>query len=142
MALGFANHLTGGLVLGSVMTAMLLGHWYLNSPTMRLEPLKRLLTLVAVAVGLRAAVCLPGGALETMRLMSSLGVSLQTWYVFLALRWLAGVLGVLLLTWLAWQTLKIPNTQSATGILYASIVLAFIGELMSQFLSAGARYPV
>jgi len=26
-----------------VLTAMLLGHWYLNTPTMQLAPLKRLL---------------------------------------------------------------------------------------------------
>lgn len=140
--LGLADQLTGGLVLGSVMTAMLLGHWYLNTPTMRLNPLKRLLVFMAIAVVLRAAVCLPGGVLETMRLTSSSGVSLQTWCLFLSLRWLAGVAGVLALSWLTWQTLKIPNTQSATGILYASVVLALIGELMSEFLSAGARYPV
>jgi hypothetical protein len=48
----------------------------------------------------------------------------------------------LVLTWLTWQTLKIPNTQSATGILYAAVVLAFIGELTSQLLSAEARYPL
>jgi len=142
IVLDLADQLTGGLVLGSVTTAMLLGHWYLNSPTMKLDPLKRLLVLMAIAVGLRAAVCLPGGVLETIRLMSSIGVSVQTWCLFLSLRWLAGVAGVLVLGWLAWKTLKIPNTQSATGILYASVVLALIGELTSEFLSAGARYPV
>jgi hypothetical protein len=142
IVLELADQLTGGLVLGSVMTAMLLGHWYLNSPTMKLEPLKRLLVLIVIAVALRAAVCLPGGMLETARLLSSLGAGVKTWGLFLALRWLSGVVGVLGLTWLTWQTLKIPNTQSATGILYASTVLALIGELMSELLSAGARYPV
>ena len=62
--------------------------------------------------------------------------------LFLALRWLSGLAGVLVVAWLTWQTLKIPNTQSATGILYAGVILAFIGELTSQLLSAGARYPV
>jgi hypothetical protein len=38
--------------------------------------------------------------------------------------------------------LKIPNTQSATGILYAAVVLAMIGELTSQLLSAETMYPV
>jgi hypothetical protein len=59
-----------------------------------------------------------------------------------ALRWLAGLVSVLGLAWLTWQTLKIPNTQSATGILYAAVILAFIGELTSQLLSAEARYPI
>ena len=39
-------------------------------------------------------------------------------------------------------TLKIPNTQSATGILYAAVILAFIGELTSQLLTAEARFPL
>jgi hypothetical protein len=46
------------------------------------------------------------------------------------------------LTGLTWQTLKIPNTQSATGILYAAVVLAIIGELMSQLLSTATHYPM
>ena len=64
------------------------------------------------------------------------------WALFLALRWLSGIVGVLGLAWLTWQTLKIPNTQSATGILYAGVILVFIGELTSQLLSAQALYPV
>jgi hypothetical protein len=43
---------------------------------------------------------------------------------------------------MAWFTLKIPNTQSATGILYAAVVATFLGELMSQLLSASSVYPV
>jgi hypothetical protein len=62
--------------------------------------------------------------------------------MFLALRWLAGILGVLIMAAMTWQTLRIPNTQSATGILYAGVILAFIGELVSQLLSAQATYPV
>ena len=60
----------------------------------------------------------------------------------MSLHWLAGIVGVGLLAGLTWQTLKIPNTQSATGILYAAVILAFIGELMSQLLSAATHYPV
>ena len=59
-----------------------------------------------------------------------------------ALRWLSGLVGVLLLAWLAWRTLLIPNTQSATGILYAAVILVFMGELSSQFLSIGTPYQL
>jgi hypothetical protein len=44
--------------------------------------------------------------------------------------------------WMAWETLRIPNTQSATGVLYAGVILAFIGELTAQLLSAGRLFPV
>jgi hypothetical protein len=140
--LQIADRVTSGLLLGMVTTAMLLGHWYLNTPTMKLAPLKRLIVLLVVAAGLRIAVCSVGTWLEVTRHMAAAHLSMQTWAVFVSLRWLAGVIGVLVLTWLTWQTLKIPNTQSATGILYAAVVLVFIGELMSQLLSAEAMYPV
>jgi hypothetical protein len=141
-AMQMADCLTSGLLLGSVTTAMLLGHWYLNTPTMKLQPLRRLIVLMGVAVGLRMAVCLVGLWLEATGHLAGTGLALQSWMLFVALRWLAGLFGVLVLAWLTWQTLRIPNTQSATGILYAGVILAFIGELTSQLLSAETKYPV
>ena len=137
--LSVLDRITSGRLIGFAVTSMLLGHWYLNTPTMKLAPLKRLLFWLAVAVFLRMGVCAIG---VQIRCFGSDANPSDTWYIFLALRWLSGLIGVLVLTILAWQTLKIPNTQSATGILYATTVLAFIGELMSQLLSAGALYPV
>ena len=43
---------------------------------------------------------------------------------------------------MTWKTLAIPNTQSATGILYVGIIAAFLGELTSQLRSAGTVFPV
>ena len=40
----------GGLALGGVMTAMLLGHWYLNTPTASGKPLEFATTLMLVAL--------------------------------------------------------------------------------------------
>jgi len=43
---------------------------------------------------------------------------------------------------MAWQTLKIPNTQSATGILYVGVMTTFLGELTAQLLSQDAAFPL
>jgi hypothetical protein len=137
-----ADRVTSSLLLGLVTTAMLLGHWYLNTPTMKLEPLRKLVLLLGAAVLARAVVSGTGTWLEYAVRSASQNSAMQTWLLFLGLRWLAGIFGVLGLSWLTWQTLKIPNTQSATGILYAAVILAFIGELTSQLLSAEARYPL
>jgi hypothetical protein len=61
---------------------------------------------------------------------------------FIVLRWLAGLIGALLLTNMAWRTLAIPNTQSATGILYVAVIAVFLGELTSLLLSASTVFPV
>jgi len=38
--------------------------------------------------------------------------------------------------------LQIPNTQSATGILYVAVIATFLGELTSLLLSAGLAFPI
>ncbi|HUE72772.1 MAG TPA: hypothetical protein VMP01_17940 [Pirellulaceae bacterium] len=135
------DRVTGGLVLGSITTAMLLGHWYLNTPTMKLDPLRRLIWLIVFALVCRMIVSGSGAWLEGARLAAADSLT-QQWLLFLSLRWLAGLISPLGLAWMTWQTLKIPNTQSATGILYAAVILAFIGELTAQLMTASAAYPV
>jgi hypothetical protein len=126
-----ADLLSSGLLLGAILAAMFLGHWYLNTPGMKLLPLKRLVLLMIVAVAVRSAVC---AFSIVLHLLYGEPLSFITW-VFIAMRWLSGLLGTLSLGILTWQTLKIPNTQSATGILYAGVILTFIGELTSQLVA-------
>lgn len=136
-ALRVAQIVASGLLLGVTMAAMLLGHWYLNSPGMELAPLKRLLGALAVAVLLAALVCGTGLALEASRH----ALSTQDW-LFVCLRWSFGIVGVAALTWMARRTLDVPNTQSATGILYVAVIGVFVGETMSLLLSAGSVFPI
>lgn len=130
---------TGGLVLGATLAAMFLGHWYLNTPTMELRPLRRLLVVLLAAVVVRGMFA----AVSTgLRVFSAEQAMATEFWLFLSLRWLAGIVGVFGMGWMAWETLRIPNTQSATGVLYAGVILAFIGELTAQLLSAGRLFPV
>jgi hypothetical protein len=130
--------LASGQLLGTTIAAMFLGHWYLNTPTMEIGPLQRLLRLMAEAIVVRGAVCGAG-----LAALSFHGTALSTaQWLMIGLRWAAGIIGVAVLAWMAWQTLKIPNTQSATGILYVAVVTVFIGELTSLLLSGGTAFPV
>ena len=129
---------SSGMLLGVTLAAMLLGRWYLNTPTMELLPLKRLVLCMAAAVVVRTFVSGSGLALQV-----AASEPLETaFWIFVIFRWLAGLLGTCILAILTWYTLKIPNTQSATGILYAGVILAFLGELTSQLLSVDALYPL
>jgi hypothetical protein len=134
----FLSDISSGLLLGLITTAMLLGHWYLNSPSMELAPLRRLIAAASGAVALQALLSLLGLAGEynyaaditTQRLL------------FLVLRWSFGIVGVAVLLWMAWQTLKVPNTQSATGILFVAVIASFVGELTGLLLSADSAFPL
>jgi hypothetical protein len=114
---------------------MLLGHWYLNSPGMELAPLRRLIAFAGCAVLLQAAV-----STASLAAMWNAAVTVPLHWVLL--RWSFGIIGVGATLWMAWQTLKIPNTQSATGILYVSVIGAFIGELAASLLSAESAFPL
>ena len=129
---------TGSLLLGSTFAAMLLGHWYLNTPTMKLDPLRRLLMLMVLAIVVRAVISAGGFGVHYSRAEIKDGF---TWAA-VAMRWLAGLLGLGGMTWMTWQTLKIPNTQSATGILYVALVFAFLGELASAILTFDTPIPL
>jgi hypothetical protein len=133
--IGAGELLTSALLLGSMMAAMLLGHSYLIAPTMSIEPLKRLVTWIAVAVvgragfaGLSLIVPDDGGNLNSL--------SGFWWWSMFAARWVIGLVGPAVIAWMVWQTARIRATQSATGILYAGVILTFFGELISQLLNS------
>jgi hypothetical protein len=105
---------------------------------MQLTPLKRLVVLILVAVVLRAMVS--GGGLVAQTALHGAGD--YRFWALISLRWLSGILGTTTLAWMTWQTLKIPNTQSATGILYVGVIFVFLGELTAQLLTPAAGFPL
>ena len=135
--LGLLDVVSSGFVLGFMLSAMLLGHWYLNTPSMELTPLNRLVLFILIATALRVLVCGTGSVL--LILESSISTLGATW---LAFRWLAGLLGPLAIAWFTRLTLRVPNTQSATGLLYAGVIVTFMGELIAAMVSAESQYPV
>ena len=111
---------------------MLMGHSYLIAPGMSLTPLLRLIACIAVAgAGARGGGRLGPGRWTAAHPSVKLGNDLLLW---LPLRWLAGFVLPLVLTWMAWQSARIRSTQSATGILYVVVIFCFLGELTDQLL--------
>ena len=133
-----AVRLLSGLVVGLTVHAMLLGHWYLNAPGMRVDALRQLIDWALVAWGAQLAVAVFGAVVAgglvaghtAGRGVDSAAIAL------VSLRWLAGLVGLPILLWLSRKTLDIPNTQSATGILYVACLAAIVGELTAQLLQA------
>ena len=131
-AFNTASRTASGFLLGATLTAMLLGHYYLTAPAMSITPLKRFVRCMGwglVARGLVAIIGIylahsgiPGLQPRAIDASSSL---------FLLMRWGMGFAGPILATILAWKTVQIRSTQSATGILYAAMALALFGELTS-----------
>jgi hypothetical protein len=125
--------LLSGLVVGLTVHSMLLGHWYLNAPGMSVAALQRAITQTLAAW---AACLLVALATDAPRLAGSWRTADAATLALAALRWLAGLVGLPVLLVMARKTLDIPNTQSATGILYVACLAAILGELTAQLLAA------
>lgn len=124
--------LASAAVLGTAMSAMLMGHSYLIAPGMSLSPLMRLLAALVVALVVRMVVDgIAGWYWSTQYSLSSLRNDTLLW---LPVRWLVGFALPLGLTWMAWQSARIRSTQSATGILYVVVIFCFLGELTALLL--------
>jgi len=129
---GFINQLTSAALLGTSMSAMLMGHSYLVAPAMSIQPLLSLLRALFAAVLLRAIVA--GAGLWSWTDTHSL-VNLESDTVLLLpVRWGLGLVGPLVFGGMAWASARIRSTQSATGILYVVVIFCFLGELTSQVL--------
>lgn len=121
--------------LGGTVTAMLLGHWYLTAPTMSITPLSRLTQILGISLVIRCAVSILAWNMGSPALNGSL---LWTWF---ALRWLAGILAPLVLCGMTLRILRYRNTQAATGVLFAAVILVFIGEMSATLLSQELSRP-
>jgi hypothetical protein len=108
---------------------------------MSLEPLKRFVGCIGWSLGARGVLALLGLALFHSSLaglqFSPLGSSEA---IYLIMRWGMGFAGPVLATVLAWQTVQIRSTQSATGILYIAFALVLFGELASLIGSTGGEF--
>ena len=58
------------------------------------------------------------------------------------LRWLAGILGPLVISIMAVRILRYRNTQAATGVLFAGVILTFIGEMSAALLYSELHVPL
>jgi hypothetical protein len=133
-ALVLAVRLSSALVLGSTLTAMLLGHHYLTAPAMTIAPLFRLVRIMAWALGARTILAALGLLILWMGGPAPTGGG-RGMVLFLAMRWGMGIVGPALATYLAWRTVQIRSTQSATGILYIGMTLVLFGELTAMVLA-------
>jgi hypothetical protein len=122
------------VLLGSTLSAMLLGHYYLTAPAMSMEPLRRFVLCMAIALALRGTLGLASAALGIDH-GSSAGTIDTAMRVS---RWVVGYLGPIVATFLAWRTVQIRSTQSATGILYTAMILVLFGELTALILERGS----
>jgi hypothetical protein len=125
-----AGAFLGGLAMGGVNDAMILGHFYLMIKGLPLEALKRTGVFCVSAVLARAA----GFAVVLDAWPGATDVLFGHEIVWTAWRVCFGFLGPLALIWMTRDALKHRHTQAATGILYVALFFMLMGELAATWL--------
>jgi hypothetical protein len=135
--------IASGLLIGTALGAMLLGHFYLNAPTMPIDALYR-----AIDVGLVATVVRGLTTIAWLTLSNRAHVGLwptsgaAEWLAFAGLRVGMGVVGAGILFLMARRCLFWKNTQAATGILYVGVCFTLTGETIATVLARQTGVPI
>ncbi len=127
----------GAALLGVCLMAMLLGHAYLTAGNeMTQKPMRRLVLILAAILTLRGAASVGCGLLPYVAAGDPVGG--QAWNIAMMLaRYLVGLVGPAVFTWMTHDCVRRAANQSATGILYVTLVLVFLGEGAALALMKG-----
>ncbi len=126
-------------ILAGVMFAMILGHWYLNVIQLPIFLLRKTSNALAILLGIRLIWNL--FHLQSFSVMDQYGIALSVFqYIatlegfFLGVALFFGLLVPLVLHFFIWRTLKLHATQSATGLLYISVLAIMVGDLCYKYV--------
>ena len=121
MLLFAAGLVAASLALGAVSAGMLLGHWYLVTPKLSPDPLRRLIriligALVAQGVLVGWSVLVAQGTVDSVPWLTGL-------------RLFVGVVFPLVIAVLALRATDAPSMQSTTGLLYIGLAAVMAGTI-------------
>jgi hypothetical protein len=140
-----ASFLLSAITIGTVTTAMLLGHWYLVVPNLSTRPLLALLVILAAAFVLQgvldaAALALLGGhaGVVSQRDVLSGRFALVFWIGRVGV----GIALPLLIAALAAQSTRTRSLMSATGLLYVAVVLTLVGQVTGKVIFFSGNLPL
>ncbi len=132
------NYVAGAGVLGSVLGAMLLGHWYLVVKDLPVTPLKTLTVLIFGFLGLRVALLALAWGMDP----AGFAHAWDGLFIVALVRVLFGLGCPAAMSWMIWGTVSIRSTQAATGILYGVSVFVLMGEAASRHVFLRTGFPL
>ena len=141
-----ASFLVSALLLGATASGMLLGHWYLIDVGMPLAPFIRIWRLYRTSILLQLATLalslvllqLGGGAATSHAIHSLWSEHRELIWIRLGL----GPIPALVIAWMIWRTLAIPQTMAATGLFYVAVLTTVVGEMLGRFLLYRTSLPL
>jgi len=127
---------SSALLLGIILYAMILGHWYLVVPKLSEQPLKiaAIITWIILIPKILLSLMATYHHYDFFEQQTSLGSGYAFNWLLLTMRMSFGYLVIFGMSLFNWKLVKMRSIQSSTGILYAMTFFIFIGELVSLFI--------
>lgn len=137
----------GSLITAGVFFSMILGHWYLNVIALPISLLKK--STIALSVALAIRIIWDVFFMTSNVYVDSYGITKNSWSflfdfdgILLLVALFMGNIFPVLINYFVWSTLKIQATQSATGLLYVSIISILFGDIIFKFYLLQYRLPL
>ena len=139
------SFLLSALLLGAATVGMLIGHWYLIDAGQSIEPFRRVFKFFVVVLIVQTLFLLISPLLFYVsgdaHTVSGIERLWRDHLMLLTARFLVSQVGPLALSYMIWQTLKIPNTMAATGLFYVTLLGVVVGEILGRQLLALTSLP-
>lgn len=129
------HFLTCGALIGSVLVAMNLGHSYLQNAALSFDHLTRLAKFFLGSAIAKTVISVILLVPQAGALWATIDSELDSMLV--ALRVGVGLLFTIVLGFMVLSCARTKANQSATGILYAALVIVLVGEGLSMHLTLG-----
>ena len=137
----------GSLITAGVFFSMILGHWYLNVIALPISLLKK--STIALSAALVIRIIWDVFFMISNVYVDSYGITKNSWSflfdfdgILLLVALFMGNIFPVLINYFVWSTLKIQATQSATGLLYVSIISILFGDIIFKFYLLQYRLPL
>ena len=137
----------GSMITAGVFFAMILGHWYLNVIALPISLLKKATMLLWILLIIRIFWDLY--YLSYNQYVDPYGISKNTWsFIFefdgllILVALFMGNIFPILINYFVWRTLKLQATQSATGLLYVSIISILFGDIIFKYYLLQYGFPL
>ncbi len=127
------------LILAGIIFAMILGHWYLNVIQLPIRLLQNTVNALALLLTIRLIwnvyLFSVSSALDVYGYNVSLWQFIMTLEGFiLGVAFFFGLIVPIVLHFFIWRTVKLQATQSATGLLYVSVLSVVTSDLCYKYM--------
>ena len=128
----------GSLITSAVFFSMILGHWYLNVVALPISLLRS--SIIVLTAGLLLRTIWDILYLSTTQYVNVYGIAKNSWSflldfdgLLLLVALFMGNIFPIIINYFVWKTLKVQATQSATGLVYVSIISILFGDIIFKY---------